>query len=266
MALFFVENEMSVLRLTGADVPAYLQSQVSADLRIEGVQEALWLNRKGRIQALTTIGKETDGSYLILCDHLSAAELQTLVTANVIADDVEVQDVTGVWKAVTLWGDGLVDLPADAKVFPTRRWGVNAWMVLVPLGRPLPWMQGSLTELNSLRLRSGVPRVPIDAGVQDFPQESGLESLVSYHKGCYLGQEVMARIHAMGTLRRALRKVHADGPLVTSQPLLLGDKVVGETRSVQGSEGLAMVNVDLPEGAVLQCQGCPVSLGVLARY
>jgi folate-binding Fe-S cluster repair protein YgfZ len=158
MALFFVENEMAILRLTGADVPAYLQSQVSADLRTEGVQEALWLNRKGRIQAFTTIDKEIDGSYLILCDHLLVAELQTLVMANVIADDVEVQDVTVAWKAITLWGGELVDLPADAKVFPTRRWGVNAWSVLVPSGRPLPWMKGLMTELNSLRLRSGVPR------------------------------------------------------------------------------------------------------------
>jgi hypothetical protein len=104
--------------------------------------------------------------------------------------------------------------------------------------------------LESARIAAGVPSVPADCGASEFPQECGLEVWVSYTKGCYLGQEVMARIQSMGSLRRILRRV--EGPVSVGLELKTPEgKVAGLVRSAAGDVGLALVSVDLAESVVL---------------
>ena len=104
--------------------------------------------------------------------------------------------------------------------------------------------------LEAVRIGAGVPAVPADCGAGEFPQECGLDAWVSYAKGCYLGQEVMARIQSMGSLRRILRRV--SGPVAVGQELRAADgKTVGTVRSAAGDLGLALVAADLAEGVSL---------------
>ncbi|NBV49572.1 MAG: folate-binding protein YgfZ, partial [Verrucomicrobia bacterium] len=157
-------------------------------------------------------------------------------------------DETSTWARWVVWG--AAPAVADAKLFPTRRFGVEAWDMLAPVGAALPGEAGSREELEALRLRAGVPAVPADCGANEFPQECGLEAWVSYTKGCYLGQEVMARIQSMGSLRRILRRV--SGSVTVGQELKTPEgKTAGVVRSAAGDVGLALVSVDLPEGAEL---------------
>jgi folate-binding protein YgfZ len=240
--------DTAVVRVTGEDAAAFLQGQCSADLRDVALTDALWLNRKGRVLAHTVIAKEADGSFLLLCPHLAAEALIAVVTANVIADDVIATDETAQWQKWVAWG--AEPALAGAKVFATRRFAVDAWDVLTPAGSVMPGELGSLAELDSARIAAGVPSVPADCGANEFPQECGLDAWVSYTKGCYLGQEVMARIQSMGSLRRILRRV--SGPVSVGQELKTPEgKVVGTVRSAAGDVGLALVSVDLAEGTVL---------------
>jgi folate-binding protein YgfZ len=238
----------AVVRVTGEDAAAFLQGQCSADLRGVKLADALWLNRKGRVLAHTIISKETDGSFLLLCPHLAAEEVIAVVTANVIADDVVATDESAAWGRWIAWG--AAPAVADAKLFPTRRFGVTAWDVLAPAGTVMPGEVSSLAELDQLRIRAGIPAVPADCGAGEFPQECGLDAWVSYTKGCYLGQEVMARIQSMGSLRRILRQVA--GPVVVGLELKTPEgKTAGVVRSAAGDAGLALVSVDLAEGTEL---------------
>lgn len=238
----------AVVRVTGEDAAAFLQGQCSADLRNVVLADALWLNRKGRVLAHTIVSREADGSFLLLCPHLTADEVVAIVTANVIADDVVATDETSAWGRWIVWGGAPAVAPA--KLFPTRRFGVEAWDVLTPSGAVMPGEAGSREELEAVRVRAGVPAVPADCGANEFPQECGLEAWVSYTKGCYLGQEVMARIQSMGSLRRILRRVA--GPVAVGQELKTPEgKTAGVVRSAAGDAGLALVSVDLPEGAEL---------------
>lgn len=258
MSLRHAPVDAAVVRVTGEDAAAFLQGQCTADLRGVALTDALWLNRKGRVLAHTVVAQEADGSFLLLCPHLRAAELIAIVTANVIADDVVATDETARWERGIVWG-GPPDL-AGAKAFATRRHGVAAWDVLVPVGQALPGVPGTLAELEMARLAAGVPAVPADCGAGEFPQECGLDAWVSYTKGCYLGQEVMARIQSMGSLRRILRVVA--GPVAVGQELRTPEgKVVGLVRSAAGDAGLALVSVDCAEGTVLD----GVRLGAPAR-
>jgi folate-binding protein YgfZ len=240
--------DTAVVRVTGEDAAAFLQGQCSADLRTVALTDALWLNRKGRVLAHTVIVKEADGSHLLLGPHLNAEALINVVTANVIADDVVATDESALWQKWIVWGTE--PSVAGAKAFPTKRFGVAAWDVLTPVGASSPGAPASLAELDALRVAAGVPAVPVDCGANEFPQECGLDTWVSYTKGCYLGQEVMARIQSMGSLRRILRRV--SGPVSVGQELKSPEgKVVGTVRSAAGDVGLALVSVDLPEGAII---------------
>ena len=240
--------DTAVVRITGEDAAAFLQGQCSADLRGVALADALWLNRKGRVLAHTIISKEADGSFLLLCPHLSADEIIAVVTANVIADDVVATDESSLWQKWVVWGDE--PKLAGAKVFTTQRFGVAAWDMLTPVGVAAPGEMANLAELDARRIAAGVPAVPADCGANEFPQECGLEAWVSYTKGCYLGQEVMARIQSMGSLRRILRRV--SGVVVVGQELKSPEgKVLGTVRSAAGDVGLALVSVDLAEGSVL---------------
>jgi folate-binding protein YgfZ len=240
--------DTAVVRVTGEDAAAFLQGQCSADLRRVTLADALWLNRKGRVLAHTVIAKEADGSFLLLCPHLTAAELIAVVTANVIADDVVATDESALWEKWVVWG--AEPAIAAVKAFATNRYGIAAWDVLTPVGAAAPGEAATLFELDARRIAAGIPAVPVDCGANEFPQECGLDTWVSYTKGCYLGQEVMARIQSMGSLRRILRRV--SGPVSVGQELKTPEgKVAGTVRSAVGNVGLALVSVDLPEGSVI---------------
>ena len=258
MSLRLAPADTVVVRVTGEDAPVFLQGQCSADLRAVVLTDALWLNRKGRVLAHTVVAKEADGSFLLLCPHLGADALIAVVTANVIADDVVATDESALWQKWVAWGE--VPAVAGAKIFATKRYGVDAWDVLTPPGVPAAGERASLAELDALRVDAGVPAVPADCGANEFPQEGGLDAWVSYAKGCYLGQEVMARIQSMGSLRRILRRV--SGPVAVGQELKTPEgKVVGTIRSAAGDVGLALVSADLAEGSALG----GVRLGAPAR-
>ena len=264
MATHFALADTAVVRVTGEDAATFLQGQCTADLRGVTSVDALWLNRKGRVLAHTVVSKEADGSFLLLAPHLTAEALLAVVTANVIADDVVATDESASWRRWMAWGE-LPALPG-ARVFATQRYGVPAWDVLTPASMAAPVNLTDLAELEARRIHSGVPAVPTDCGANEFPQECGLESWVSYTKGCYLGQEVMARIQSMGSLRRILRRVEStDGtPLVASSELSVAGKVIGKVRSAAGPLGLALVNLELPVGAVCAAVSGGVVLGAPA--
>jgi hypothetical protein len=104
--------------------------------------------------------------------------------------------------------------------------------------------------MERLRIEAGIPSVPRDLGPDDLPNEGGLEhDAISYTKGCYLGQEVMARLRTMGRVRRRLLRVagSAKAPEQLPAPLFAEGKKIGELRSAArtatGFIGLAMISM-----------------------
>ena len=96
---------------------------------------------------------------------------------------------------------------------------------------------------------------------QAFLLESGFERLngVDWEKGCYVGQEVTARTHYRGAVRKQLMPVALDGPVEPGTRIAVAGKPVGEMRSSLNGLGLALLRLDrIGDGAGLEAGGAPL--------
>lgn len=290
---------LTPLRLTGADRLDFLHGQVSGEvkgLQVGQMSHALLLNVKGHALALLRVYRRQDDLFVAVEDGggaLVKAELQ----AHIVFDQVTIEDLTGTLQAFTLQGRGVSyvlkralgnDLPADghfvevpfaeAKVLlaPVRRSSATG-VDLHVLSRDAAALQTALLTagaqlagddwLTLARIAAGLPSAAGEGGEGVLPQECGLEYAVSYRKGCYLGQEIMARIEARGNVRRRLMGVKLSGKPV-GRALLHQGKEVGRLGSVAhhpslGWIGLAIVRLELSPGAELTAGSTQATLTLL---
>jgi len=118
-------------------------------------------------------------------------------------------------------------------------------------------------ELERWRIESGIPRWGREIDERVLPAEAGLtETHVSFGKGCYPGQEPIARQHYRGKLNRRLRVLHVEGddvPQYDAQ-ILHGEKVVGRITSAVPGLALGYVRTEVPDEAQLSVNGHPARL------
>ncbi len=229
------------VRASGPDAFDFLQGQFTNDLRELDRSPAvygLWLNAKGKVMADSFILRGASPQEFYVISYFSPATvIRERLESHLIADDVTLTDETAEW-----WGYAVVGSPAnpplqagaDLLVFPGRRgWPAQAeWLSRGPKEFPGARLL-TVAEMERARLDAGIPAVPMDLGPGELPNEGGLDvAAVSYTKGCYLGQEVMARLKSMGQVRRQLLRVIGAGP-VPAKPAVLyqGGKKIGELRS-----------------------------------
>jgi folate-binding protein YgfZ len=268
------------LRVSGEDSLTFLQGQFTNDLHQRPKGEAvygLWLNQRGKVLADSFVRIVSAREAWIVSYFSPAAVIRERLEAYIIADDVVVEDVTEVTAGLTLFGD--VTAPDGGG--EGAAWSFDARRTLEPhrefifsLGAPAETSMArrdgvslSSESVERMRLAAGIPAVPADIGPADLPNEGGLESAaISYTKGCYLGQEVMARLKSMGQVRRRLLRVRGTGeppPRLTA--LFQAARKVGELRSAarDGADwiGLAMislVSLKREQGLALAADGAPV--------
>ncbi len=258
------------LRVQGEDAFDFLQGQFTQDLRSEEPNQlryGLWLNEKGRVQAdsfALVVGRRD----IWLCSYFApAAALRERLERFIVADDVVIEDHTADALMLTLGGEGAAEwlqaqigeLPVPGKfaasgtgfLFRGRRDTAETWEWIGPaLPPPTGSREVSSGWLEQRRILAGISAVPQDIGPADLPNEGGLEAAaLSYTKGCYLGQEVMARLRT-GRVRRRLARVSGPGepPADRPAPLFQGGKRVGELRSASaeatgGWRGLALLTL-----------------------
>jgi folate-binding protein YgfZ len=255
------------LRVGGADATSFLQGQFTNDLRLAPAVYGLWLTVKGKVVADSfVVRSHVAGEFWVGSYASPASEIQARLESHIIADDVTVEDLTPSWAAVSVFGApvaGSTDIGEDRVVFPGRRSAVSneEWVFPATAAEQVRAKLAGARELTAAevergRIEAGIPSVPCDIGPADLPNEGGLDATaISYTKGCYLGQEVMARLKSMGQVRRRLLRVASAETLPAVRPaaLFLGGRRVGELRSAValpagGFTGLAMLSL-APLGA-----------------
>jgi folate-binding protein YgfZ len=260
------------LILRGAEAAEFLQGQVTND--VEGLAPgagcyALLLSHKGKVRADMRILRGPDWIWI---DTPKGAlpVLDHLFRTYGIGRDLGVEDVTAERELLSLVGpaarDALdVEVPDaehafaehDGVLYVATDAGVD---VICPAGaRPaLAVEQVDEAAAECLRVESGRPRLGVDFGADTIPQEAGLnERGVSFTKGCYVGQETVARLHYKGKPNRHLRGLRLSAPAARGDELRLGERAVGALGSVaespvHGPIALAIVRREAGPGDVLE--------------
>ena len=153
-----------------------------------------------------------------------------------------------------------IDLICAAASTPTLSAALNA--------RGAPAVSEQAAEC--LRIERGRPRYGLDLDDTVIPQEAGLnERAVSFTKGCYVGQETVARLHYRGKPNRHLRGLRLSAPASTGDELLLGERPVGRVASTAlsprlGPIALALVRREAPPGSTVSVGEAGASAEVLA--
>lgn len=280
------------LRLTGADRLEFLHGQVSHEVRRLAAGEghaALMLNIRGHALALLRVYRREDDLFVAV-EGGAGALVERELRAHIIFDQVEIDNLSTSLSTLTLQGaaaaetvqrifgvvpapDTFVQVPfASAKVLASpvarsRASGFDLHVLTKDAGKLLAALQAAGVHLagedalEALRIEAGLAGAELEAGEGALPQEVGLEHAVSYRKGCYLGQEIMARIEARGKLRRRLLGLKLDGvPEGGVHDLVQNGKTVGRLGGVVvhprlGVIGLGSVRTELEVGAGLEVGG-----------
>jgi len=261
VAIGWLDRE-AFLAFAGADRGAFLHRLLTADLALLDAnrgRRSLLLDTKGKIVAdLDIWGGEP--TWMGVIDR----DLQTLVVEQlrryVLRADVTIE--AGEQTALALVGpgsDALLQAVGAAspegpylsvestiagvrvRVLRSDRvpWGCvlvaeeGVAAVIAALYMAAPGL-GTLgpTAQETLRVRAGVPRVGHELTGAEFPQEAGLDGAVSFEKGCYLGQETVARIHYRGHVNRQLCRLRLSGAVQVPAALEVDGREVGQLTSV----------------------------------
>lgn len=204
----------ALLSFRGPDAVRYLNGQLTQDVRELGntALPSCVTDAKGRLQFLVSVfrGPEED-EIRIAGDRGRAGDLRARLERYLIADDVEVEDLSGQWLRVHAEGpmDGAAMARDAGGIFGS---GIDHWFSpdAEPAGEVI-----SDAEAESLRIAAGIPAWGRELEEGMLPPEAGLDrTAVSYHKGCYIGQEVLSRIKSIGRVNRRLARLmtSATGP------------------------------------------------------
>ena len=233
----FATRPRSYVRVAGPDAEDYLQRMVSNDVAALSIGErceALLLTPKSRVIAPLVVLRRGADDFLLLTEPELGERVRAELTRFRFAAKAEIEpEEHESW--VVLGGEEVIDeRPAGEEVDEEayERWRVEA----------------------------GIPRWGREIDDSVLPAEAGLtETHVSFTKGCYPGQEPIARLHHRGKVNRRLRRLELDEE-PTGDELVLDGKIVGRITSRAGDRALGYVRTEVPEDAVLEVGGTSARL------
>jgi len=217
------------LSLTGADRVRYLNGQVTANVLRLAPGQALPVcvtTAKGRLCAEAVLHTTAD-ALLLDADAALRESLAARLERYIISDDVAIEDVTDIFRLLHIFGEvaPASDLADNAvcadRIHRFGHAGWDVWLAQDTFAVVWPQLTARVAELplelqETLRIEAGVPRWGCELGEDTLPPEAGLDRThIDYHKGCYIGQEVISRLKSVGHVNRELSGFIAldDAPL-----------------------------------------------------
>ncbi len=273
----------AVLQLDGSEVAEFLQGQVTNDVESldpgSGCYAAL-LDHKGKLRADMRVLALAPDRLLVDADAAGRAVLAHTFTTYSLGRDVRITDLTDERTVLSLIGPGarqrLDVAPPETEHASVE--GAHGLYVATDLGvdvitdadrlDPARELAPGVSEeaAEGVRIESGRPRLGMDMGSNTIPQEAGLnDRAVSFTKGCYVGQETVARLYYRGKPNRHLRGLELSDPVEHGAPIVLGEKDVGTVGSAcvsprLGPIALALVRREAAPGDAVVVGGVPATV------
>ncbi len=238
-----------ILRFGGADTDSFLQGLVTNDIAgLEaGIVYAALLTPQGKYLADFFLVRDGDSVLLDVAEELADGLAKRLGMYKLRAD-VTIED-----SGLNLQrGTG----PARQGALPDPRHPDMGWRAYStdPEG-------DDGTDWDAIRVRHCIPETAIELTPDSYILESGFEALngVDFKKGCYVGQEVTARMKHKTELRKGLRSVRVDGTAPVGAEILADGKPAGTLFTQSNGKAIAFLRLDRAKGN-LQAQGATVTL------
>jgi folate-binding protein YgfZ len=258
--LYIELENRGVLRLSGTDARSFLQGLITSDMNKVSATKAIYATM------LTPQGKflydffiaEQDGSFIIDVNKEQLPAIVKKLSMYKLRSDVKIEDVSGGYKVVALVGDGALPLVgetsagnakqiADGVVFVDPRSAKLFVRGLVGHEYKPGFEAGKFAEYEKIRIEAGIASGDIDMESEGaYPLFFGMDELngVDFKKGCYVGQEVTARMHHKTELRKKIYVIEAVDKLPLQDfgaEVTAGDEKIGKLLSSSGSFALALL-------------------------
>ena len=247
---------------SGPEAASFLQGQLSQDVEAVGAEESAWswvLSPQGKIDALVRVTRLPGHEWVIDTDRGSGEPLLQRLNRFKLRTKVEFAVVA--WKVLGLRGPGSDEPSVDGALVTVPPWpGIEGVDAIGPdLSPPEGWRLIEGWDYESVRILSGMPKMGAELDDRTIPAETGIVPLtVSFTKGCYTGQELVARVDSRGSnVPRRLRLMRLSGPLPAGTELRAEGAPAGTVTSVAQEPGGAWValgytkrGVDVPASLV----------------
>lgn len=260
----------AVLRAQGPDARKWLHGMLTAnvrDLKPGHHAPALALNARGHILATLNLTCIAPDNFLLLTEEIQRSSLYAQLRRYIIREKVEFCDLEENFCSLAIAGNpksvhwpGLPDIrPQSGQILTLQdqqsylachTWPdmdsplqIYEWLAPPPmlLEKARQWTSGAGPRFEPAamqeqrRIKAGLPMWQTDIQERMLPQEARQSSAVDFHKGCYLGQEIVERIRARGQVHRGLFRIRSGQALRAGDSLLRGQETAGEITSAMAS-------------------------------
>lgn len=260
-----------VVTVSGDDAASYLQGQISQDVMTLAVGESAWsliLQPQGKVDAWFRITKQSENTFLLDVDAGYGEALQARVKRFMMRVKVELALETWQWHAIR--GDATpANAPESAIAAPPAKGqsGLDLLDSTLPDPAESPMSEG---EFERLRIEAMVPRMGAELTDSTIPAEAGIvDESASFTKGCYTGQELVARVDSRGSnTPRRLRLIRGTGSAPTATDLTRDGASAGVVTSVADADdgwvGLAYIKRSALDAETLELAGAEVRVDIPA--
>jgi tRNA-modifying protein YgfZ len=267
-SLTAILSPRALWKLNGPDAARYLNGQVTNDVTLLTEGNACYAavcTAKGRMEGDVSIALHA-GEFFLDADAVLRESLGARLEKYLIADDALFEDISGMWSVSHVFGAHPPPAPVAGFVVEYTRFGLPGHDVWI--AAPGAVVVGETVDadvLETLRIEHGIPRWGAELTTNTLPPEAGPRMLaaISYTKGCYVGQETIARLKSVGHVNRTLVFLQSDSaPFPTpGAKLMQGEKEIGVVTSSGLSprleKGIALGYVQRQaalDGAVLRAE------------
>jgi tRNA-modifying protein YgfZ len=250
MAFFLNVSERAVLAFEGVDSLDFLQRMSTNDLspvKSGSVVQTALTNEKGRIVDVLMVFSSGEKSLLALCQSNPTHGTASWLEKFIIMEDMSLGDVTDEFEQFMIFDldsdardtlaahleselicvDEIAGISKIIRVLARKRQGKSLEQLLTPRG----FDPASIGQFEEFRVSNGVPAFGAELSDQYNPLEANLSHLISWTKGCYIGQEVIARLDTYKKVQRHLVTLDIDDAVLCPTPFFDEDGEAGTITS-----------------------------------
>lgn len=242
--------DRGVIAVSGEEARHFLDNLVTNDMDLLDTQDAIHaalLTPQGKILFEFMVVKHSAG-FLLETARATSGDLLKRLTLYRLRAKVALNNLSASRTVVAAWGGPPPEVPLAVTYADPRAPGLGHRLIMAPeMEQKLAAEDEGVSAYDRHRIALGVPEAGRDYPLGDaYPHEANFDHFggVSFTKGCFVGQEVVARMQHKTVVRKRIIRVVGDGPLTEGADISIGTATIGRIGSVDGHDGLAMLRLD----------------------